>query len=557
MSYLGVDVGSGSVRCMLTTENYRATQSREISINYSPENRTIVTQSSREIYRAIEECFQHLIELSPVKAIDGISVTATCSMVVREVVEEAGTKMVLGPYNGDQDIIMWMDSRSSGECEKLNGLVPRDKLLIVGGSYIPEMGLPKLKWLSDHTDKQLMCFELYDWISHLLIIGDGETVPYNHSYGIDDVAMDGSIKGWSEEFLSLVKIRNGIRIGGCGLERSRVMPLGSAIGTMATELTSKLGISGQPTVYHGCIDCYAGWVSTNPDILERKVDGLLSMIAGTSTCFVLPTSSPEAEPIDGVWGPFWQLLPNKRVYSFGQPATGKLFEELFREYSDIIGNHNGFEFVEEQTRKVELEHNQTINSLLRCYFYYGDVYGNRSPYNDFSMSEAYIDNANSSILQASVLRDHTLTSLVVRYNLILEFLAFQTEQIIRSIQSHESIYQVEVSGSQAANARFMQLLSTVLQVSVISTPASSQYQVVEGSCLIAMWGHRLQKDLGHHKEIREPRQKKIYDPAEGANSELLRTKSKLVEEFGKLQITFRQQMVSFPKVLESSHGSSE
>ena len=313
MLYLGVDVGSGSVRCMLTAGNYRATESRQISINHSPGNRAVVTQSSREIFQAIQECFQHLLKLSPVKGIDGISVTATCSMVVREVLEEAGTSMVLGPYNGDQDIIMWMDCRSSGECEKLNTLVPQDKLLIVGGRYIPEMGLPKLKWLSDHTDKQLMCFELYDWISHLLIVGDGETVPYNQSHGIDDVAMDGSIKGWSAEFLSLVDIRNGIRVGGYGLDRSRVMPLGSAIGTMAATLTSSLGIAGQPTVYHGCIDCYAGWVSTNPDILDRKVDGTLSMIAGTSTCFVLPTSSSEAEPIDGIWGPFWQLLPNKRV----------------------------------------------------------------------------------------------------------------------------------------------------------------------------------------------------------------------------------------------------
>lgn len=255
MSYLGVDVGSGSVRCMLMAENYRATQSREISINYNHENRAIVTQSSREIYKAIEESFRHLLKLSPVKAIDGISVTATCSMVVREVIDEEGTKMVLGPYNGDQDIIMWMDSRSSGECEKLNGLVPKDKLLFVGGSYIPEMGLPKLKWLSDHTDKQLMCFELYDWISHLLIVGNGETVPYNHSYGTDDVAMDGSIKGWPEDFLSLVKIRNGIRVGGYGLDRPRVMPLGSAIGTMTSKLSAKLGISGQPAIYHGCIDC--------------------------------------------------------------------------------------------------------------------------------------------------------------------------------------------------------------------------------------------------------------------------------------------------------------
>lgn len=555
MSYLGVDVGSGSVRCMLMAENYRATQSREISINYNHENRAIVTQSSREIYKAIEESFRHLLKLSPVKAIDGISVTATCSMVVREVIDEEGTKMVLGPYNGDQDIIMWMDSRSSGECEKLNGLVPKDKLLFVGGSYIPEMGLPKLKWLSDHTDKQLMCFELYDWISHLLIVGNGETVPYNHSYGTDDVAMDGSIKGWSEDFLSLVKIRNGIRVGGYGLDRPRVMPLGSAIGTMTSKLSAKLGISGQPAIYHGCIDCYAGWVSTNPEILEREVDGTLSMIAGTSTCFVLPTSSSQAKPIDGIWGPFWQLLPNKRVYSFGQPATGKLFEDLFREFNDLIGDHNNFEFVERETWKIELEHNQTINSLIRCYFYYGDVYGNRSPYNDFSMSEAFIDGANSSILQASLLRDHTITSLVVRYNLILEFLAFQTEQIIRNIQN-ESIDQVEVSGSQAANARFMQLLSTVLQVPVISTPASSHYQVVEGSCLIAMWGHRLQKDLGYRKEIREPRLKKIYDPAQGANSELLRTKSKLVEQFSKLQIIFRHQMESFPKAVESSNEVS-
>lgn len=525
MLSLGIDVGSGSVRCMLSGKGVTYTHTKDISINYDINDKSFVTQSSAEIYEAIIECLQIITTKSKITAIDGLCVTATCSMAVCEVIQETGDEWILRSFGKDgQDIIMWMDSRCQAECKELNQIVPERILLYVGGKYIPEMGLPKLKWLSNHTEQNLMCFELHEWISHLLIVGGFGSIPYKHASETDDVAMDGSIKGWSRTFLDLIGIRSGVNVGGYGLDRLEVIPLGSEIGKLSPELCQKLNITNVPTVYHGCIDCYAGWVATNVSQANT-----LSMIAGTSTCFVLPTTEA-AESIKGIWGPFWQLLPEISVYSFGQPATGKLFERLFAKYPEI--NDDKFAVMEAQTHELEQEYQDNIHSLIKMYFYYGDVYGNRSPYNDFTMGEAFIDGANASKLKVSVLHEHSLKSAVVQYNLILEFLAFQTLSIMQRLSM--KIDNIQVSGSQATNSRFMQLLATVTDTTVISTPTSSTFQVVEGCCLVA----------SGHLQTRSPTTQKVFVPEQGDLATLLKTKAAVTQDFAAQQRRYRQMVLS-------------
>ncbi|WEJ96168.1 Ribulokinase-like protein [Yamadazyma tenuis] len=262
------------------------------------------------------------------------------------------------------------------------------------GEFIPELGLPKLKWLSDNSEKELYCFELYDWFSYVFQVGYYDKSQNLVEFALRDVdfthgtAIDGSIKGWSREQLSFiggnVKVGRSETVGPLDHVPSQLLPLGAPIGRAHPDLLADCHI------FNGCIDCYGGWALT---ACPRQI----SMVAGTSTCFMFHTKAP-APLIPAVWGPF-ELVSQTAVYSFGQPATGKLFEDLFDEFS--VGR-DSFARMETITQEWELEHHQSIIELVRHYVYYGDKYGNRSPLSDFRMDECFIDGKNASVLGVSV-----------------------------------------------------------------------------------------------------------------------------------------------------------
>lgn len=508
MTTIGVDIGTGSVRvCLNNPDNFK-TAFKPIKTNKHDTFSNYITQSSQEIYQCILALLKELVN----EPVVSISFTATCSMVVMEKVSIASgihLKPCAVNFEGDdrkQDIILWMDNRSVGQTSFLNEKVNEKDLSKVGGKFIPEMGLPKLKWLQDNIYEDIVCFELYDWFSYLFLVGgydeDG-LVPYvvepiepMQEHPTESEAMDGSIKGWTTEFLKQIGIDSHISIGRSefNLSTSGLLPIGIPLGYIhenAYSLREKIAVA------NGCIDCYAGWLSTiEPGF---AAENHLSMIAGTSTCFILSTPSSQYNPITGIWGPFSQLLALPLdIFEFGQPATGKLFEQLFANYTLVVSSLNTddiFALLEHKTATLEVNRNSTITELIKSYFWYIDQYGNRSPYNDFSMSEMIIDGFNSSDNLESITNGTTLMGLVIRYNLVLEFLCFQTRQILEIIQASNGplVDSITVSGSQGNNKRFMRLLATVTgkQVKILKLSTNVKYNVVKGSAIISTIGHNL------------------------------------------------------------------
>lgn len=508
MASVGIDIGTSSVRVAVNSDSDSQVSTQAISV-YSSETAPFVSQSSREIYAKIRSLLDEL----DTTEVGAISTTATCSMVVREIIWDHG-KPYLIPYlvnnidEDSQDIILWMDNRARKQCDYLNDNVKSDVKRKVGGSFIPEMGLPKLKWLSDNVgDRKLVCFELYDWFSYLFLCGGFDNnysrVPFIEHTQVQMLnfptvseAMDGSIKGWSKKFLDDLGIAENIRIGKSEFNLSNVdglLPAGVPLGYLHKEA----GLPNNVLVCNGCIDCYAGWLSTI-DIrsLEKNT---LSMIAGTSTCFVLSTANFAHKSIPGIWGPFDQLLCQlANLFEFGQPATGKLFETLFNNYRTVIealppSGDDIFGFLEKETQKLENKYSKPILGIAKNYFWYVEQFGNRSPFNDLNMSEMLIDgyNASDSDLD-SITNGSSLMGLVIRFNLILEFLCFQTRQILEIIESHQGpvVDSILISGSQGKNLRFVNLLSLVTNkpVKCLLLLVNSDCQVVFGACMLSKIG---------------------------------------------------------------------
>lgn len=247
MTAVGIDVGTGSVRVYCENKDTIQTYEAEIATTH---NANFITQSSKEIFTKILDLFARL----NIDHVSGISTTATCSMVVLQKMEVNGSTFLkpfsqisgISDTNGpipNQDVFLWMDGRAFKQTDRYNQRLRDTKFSSsVGGKFVPELGVPKLKWLSDNfPESNLVCFELYDWINYLLLVGgflEKELVEYRprkKDFNNDSSAMDGSIKGWLKQTLtSVFEISKNIEIGGADFDVATefLLPVGYPLGTV-------------------------------------------------------------------------------------------------------------------------------------------------------------------------------------------------------------------------------------------------------------------------------------------------------------------------------------
>jgi ribulose kinase len=554
MSSIGIDIGTSAIRVNDLLSEVIDTTTNPIN-NY-------VSQSSKVIFTKILQALSSL-EFDDLQS---IAVSATCSMVVLNTVVVNGEKF-LQPFNTsccstmyvadfNHDILLWMDNRAIDQTEQLNtNLQSTAAIQSVGDRFVPELGLPKLKWLSDnYPNEHLVCFELFDWISYLFINGGfdhNSCVKYpSHfaDFADNSIAIDGSIKGWSKKALVDFGISTNIKIGTI-VDSKEILHLGYPLGELHASIRNFLGIHSGPKciVVNGCIDSYAGWIGQ----LDPN-ENYIAMTAGTSTCCILSTVG-YTQPILGVWGPYNHLTMDNQylVYAFGQPGTGKLYERLIQSpmFKEHAGNEGDpFQWLETKTLEIEQIHNRLINALIKNYFYYGDIYGNRTPYNDYRMSEMVIDGVNCSMQLDLVISGDSITSLVIRYNLIIEFLVFQFKQIIdRMMDGNKNIQPlgIVVSGSQSRNERFLQMLADVTSMKVLRAKGcDGQYCSSIGASIIATIGKKIYSGEKQGTTFTESLFSNEYIQYQPHRNHMLMRKYEAMKKMAEFQIHLRTLMSS-------------
>lgn len=470
---IGVDIGTLRLRInQVVAEPLHIDTSGEYS-----------TQSLVAVWDLIVKWLPQL-DLRPTNA---IAITATCLLVVLEVATVSGHR-VLRPFNcladpdryvasDDHDVWMWNDQRALRQANRLtDALKGTPWLQQLGGRITPEMGVAKLKWLSDnYRHRQLMVFEYYDWIQYLLLHGgyqrdsDGHVYfgyhPVTTHFPRNGAAIDGSVKGWGADAWSRFGIGSHVTIG-CSNSDGKMLALGVPIGDVHPTILL-LTDAQLMVVAQGAIDAYAAWL-----LIYTPDSNVVAMIAGTLTCFFVADRRRRPLPIPGIWGPYDVVGDDDiHVYEFGQLVTGRLFERLIVDLCNLHGDvlyEDPFHFLEHKTEELEQLYNHHITEIIKPYLYYGDLLGNRSPYNLSTMSEMVIDGHNSRPDLASALE--TLVELmVVRYNLTMEHLAFQTRQMIECYcqGAETSVAGIVVVGSQAQNDRLLQLIANVTGLKVL------------------------------------------------------------------------------------------
>jgi FGGY-family pentulose kinase len=231
----------------------------------------------------------------------------------------------------------------------------------------------------------------------------------------------------------------------------------------------------------GVIDAYAGWIGTVGAKVELESEQLtsdaaknditqafsrLAAVAGTSTCHL--AMSPESVFVPGVWGPYRDtIIPGYWMAEGGQSATGELLKHViethpaFNQARSVAESYNTniYEYLNEHLREMMTEQKApSISYMARHIFFYGDLWGNRSPIADPNMAGSVI----------GLTSDQSVDGLAIYYYATLEFIALQTRQIVETMnKSGHSIASIFMSGSQCQNDILVKLIASACGMPVL------------------------------------------------------------------------------------------
>ncbi|GAB0091174.1 FGGY [Sergentomyia squamirostris] len=478
--FVGVDVGSGSARAGLFTADGRSLGS--IAQNFPTWSPLTdhYEQSSEEIWRSVCVCVRRLMEFRNPGAVQGIGFTATCSLVTLDKEDQP-----LGVQAQDtvdkRNIIMWMDHRAVQEAETINA-TKHSLLNFVGGGVSAEMECPKILWLKKNAPRAF-----WERLDKLIELPDFLTFKStgNPTRSLCSVVCkwnyDGEKNSWDQEFLKSIDLNNLHGRYFISLAGDVVQSPGLAIGGGLTALAAEdLGLRPGTPVGTSAIDAYAGALAllgaeTQPEIgLEERI----ALICGTSTCHICV--SPTLELVDGVWGPYKNVLfEDMFAHEAGQSVTGKLLD-------DILCAHPAFERISREIKSRELKdvynHLNTVledmsrdkgvpvQELTADLHVCPDFHGNRSP---------IADPTRRGMICGMTL-NHEPSDLAAIYLATVQALAYGTRHILTSFR--RQFRAILICGGLSLNPIYVQTHADVCQIPVF-VPAEAESVLLGASIL--------------------------------------------------------------------------
>ena len=326
--YLGIDVGTGSVRAGIFDGkgSLAGMGVHEIKLFHPEED--FVEQSSEDIWRSAGIAVREALAKAKIDPADiaGIGFDATCSLVALDRDDQPVSVSPTGI--ADHDVIVWMDHRAVDQARRINE-TKHEVLRYVGGTISPEMETPKILWLKEKLPKQYAkiarFLDLADFMSYRATGSDVRSLCTT----VCKWTYLGKENKWDPTYFDI------IGLGDIGFERigEKVRPMGERVGGLTEKAAKELGLKPGIAVGVGIIDAHAGGLG----MLGAKLDGVapteesleerLALIGGTSTCHM--AVSREAKFIPGIWGPYYSaMVPGMWLTEGGQSATGALIDHV-------------------------------------------------------------------------------------------------------------------------------------------------------------------------------------------------------------------------------------
>ncbi|KAL6233472.1 hypothetical protein BDW75DRAFT_252037 [Aspergillus navahoensis] len=486
--YIGIDVGTGSARACIIDHNgdIVGLASKDIGL-WQPEQQHY-EQSTSNIWQCICAAVQQaLTECSiPPPQVHGIGFDATCSLAAFSRTTNNPVSVTRqGESSTERNVILWLDHRAVKETEVINATWHK-VLKYLGGTMSPEMELPKILWLKNHMPPEIFAdckfYDLVDALTH--IATGGETRSYCSlvcKQGYLPSGVEGSTTGWQRDFLESIGLgelagEGFARIGGVNGETGQHLSAGDRAGALSERAARELGLPAGIPVGAGVIDAYAGWIGTvgtkidDADVADKhnreERFKRLAAVAGTSTCHIAMSSNPVFVP--GVWGPYRDtVFPGCWMAEGGQSATGQLLKHILDTHpasksafaAAAARGADIFSFLDGHLTALAAKQNlPCIAALARHFFFYGDLFGNRSPLADSKMTGSIV----------GLTADASIDSLAIHYYGTMEFIALQTRHIVETMNnSGQSIASIFMSGSQCKNRTLVNLIASACNMPVV------------------------------------------------------------------------------------------
>ncbi|XP_068809442.1 FGGY carbohydrate kinase domain-containing protein isoform X4 [Struthio camelus] len=332
--YVGIDVGSASVRAALVDEFGTVVAHADQPIQIWEPQTDHYEQSSADIWAACCSVTKKVVCGVDARRIRGLGFDATCSLVVVD--KQFQPLAVNCEGQNHRNVIMWMDHRAVSQVDRINQTQHR-VLSYVGGTMSVEMQPPKLLWIKENLqescwEKAGYFFDLPDFLSWKATGVTARslcTLVCKWTYTSDG--------GWDDSFWQMIGLEDLVeekykKIG------NHVLSPGESVGKGLTpEAAKDLGLPEGTAVAASLIDAHAGGLGVigadvkghNLPCENQLITSRVALICGTSSCHMGISETPIFVP--GVWGPYFSaMVPGFWLNEGGQSATGKLIEHVVR-----------------------------------------------------------------------------------------------------------------------------------------------------------------------------------------------------------------------------------
>ncbi|XP_074237005.1 FGGY carbohydrate kinase domain-containing protein isoform X1 [Saimiri boliviensis] len=466
--YVGVDVGTGSVRAALVDQSGVLLAFADHPIEKWEPQFNHHEQSSEDIWAACCVVTKKVVQGIDLNQIRGLGFDATCSLVVLD--KQFHPLPVNHEGDSRRNIIMWLDHRAVSQVNRINE-TKHSVLQYVGGVMSVEMQAPKLLWLKENLretcwDKAGHFFDLPDFLSWKATGVTARSLcslVCKWTYSAE--------KGWDDSFWKMVGLEDFVadnysKIG------NQVLPPGASLGNGLTpEAARDLGLLPGIAVAASLIDAHAGGLGViGADVRghglvceEQPVTSRLAVICGTSSCHMGISKDPIFVP--GVWGPYFSaMVPGFWLNEGGQSVTGKLIDHM-------VQGHAAFpELQAKATARCQsvyaylnshldlIKKAQPVGFLTVDLHVWPDFHGNRSPLADLTLKG----------MVTGLTLSQDLDDLAILYLATVQAIALGTRFIKEAMEAAgHSISTLFLCGGLSKNPLFVQMHADITGMPVV------------------------------------------------------------------------------------------
>ncbi|XP_033993921.1 FGGY carbohydrate kinase domain-containing protein [Trematomus bernacchii] len=471
--YVGVDVGSASVRAALVTRAGRVESTAEQPISIWEPLTDHYVQSSTEIWDKCCTAVKRVTQGVERSQVRGIGFDATCSLVVLD----QSFQPVPVSQDGDpqRNVVMWMDHRAAEQAARItsagHGVLSR-----VGGVMSPEMQPPKLLWLKENLRERC-----WNKASHFLDLPDFLSWKATGSLtrSLCTLVCKWTYcpsEGWDAGFWTSIGLEDILENNFSKIGNVTCSP-GSPLGDgLSQEAAADLGLETGTAVGASLIDAHAGGLGVigadvkgfNLPCEDQPITSRMAMICGTSTCHMAISEQPLFVP--GVWGPCLSaMVPGMWLNEGGQSATGRLMEHMVKghaAYTQLqeearhrfpLNGENLYTYLNSHLSSMA-DSGSAVDLLGSSLHVWPDFHGNRSPLADPNLKGMVIGLPLSK----------TLDDLALLYLATIQALALGTLHILEAMkEAGHDIRTLFLCGGLSKNALYVQIHANATGLPVV------------------------------------------------------------------------------------------